>query len=206
MSFATLGNLFPAHVRGEAYVAHDCSKCALSRGRTQVVPGEGAQKPLAVFVGEAPGPDEDREGRPFIGRAGKILRESLRQAGWRDDEVWITNAVKCFPHELREDGKKTIRAPDAVETSACRPHLQAELKALKPGLIVALGRSAALSLTGDASIQLDRDHGRVLDSPAGRLFLTFHPSGLHYKTGRREQFLEDLRVAREAAKKAEASA
>ncbi len=200
MSSATLGNLVTGSQRGTAYVPHDCTRCPLSRGRTQVVPGEGPAKPLAFFVGEAPGPDEDRLGRPFIGRAGNILRTNLRTSGWKEDEAWITNSVKCFPNEPEGD-KKRIRAPLPMEIEACRPHLAAELDALRPKLVIALGRTAAASLLGEAP-PLDEVHGTVVGSyRLVPVFVTFHPSGLHYRRGRREEFVEDLRKARVMAVK-----
>ena len=200
MSSATLGNLVGGSQRGTAYVPHDCARCPLSRGRTQVVPGEGATKPLAFFVGEAPGPDEDRLGRPFIGRAGNILRTHLRATGWKDEEVWITNSVKCFPHEVDEE-KKRIRAPSPSEIEACRPHLAAELDALRPKLLIALGRTAAAALLGEAPA-LDEAHGKIAGSyRLVPVFVTFHPSGLHYRRGRLEEFVKDLRNARDMAVK-----
>lgn len=188
-------------IRGEAYVPLDCHKCPLSEGRTQVVPAEGAPAPLAFFVGEAPGPDEDREGRPFIGRAGRILRRSLAEAGWREEEVWITNAVKCFPHEV-ENGKASIRRPSGAESQACRAHLRAEVDALQPKLLIALGKTAAESLLGAKVANL----GALREKPPGQsnvggapVFVTFHPSGLHYGHATEAEFVEDLRRAREAA-------
>lgn len=184
--------------RGLPYVALDCRRCRLCEGRTQVVPAEGGAHPLAFFVGEAPGPDEDAQGRPFVGRAGKILRDALRRTGWSEDDVWITNVVKCFPHE-RQGGKRRIRAPKADEAGACRAHLRREIEALRPTLIVALGRTAATALVDDLGPRLEDARG--LRGPAradllGDVFVTFHPSGLHYGRGRRESFEADLRAAR----------
>lgn len=187
-------------MRGDAFVDASCAKCALSRTRKQVVAAEGGRRPLAFFVGEAPGPEEDREGRPFIGRAGKILRRSLAGAGWKPDEVWITNTVKCFPHESGPNGKARIRRPDAAEAAACRQHLLAEVKALRPRIIVALGQTAAQALLREppkklalvrASLQAARpDLGEVA------VFVTYHPSGLHYGHATEAEFQRDLAQAR----------
>ncbi|HLE48023.1 MAG TPA: uracil-DNA glycosylase [Candidatus Thermoplasmatota archaeon] len=188
--------------RGTAYVPVDCRRCGLCEGRTQVVPAEGGRRPLAFFVGEAPGPEEDAQGRPFVGRAGKILRATLREAGWSDDDVWITNVVKCFPYEWI-DGKKKIRAPTVAEAASCREHLRLEVAALKPPLIVALGRTAATALIDDGGANLAGLRGSA--SPArgdlgGDVFVTYHPSGLHYERGRKEAFESDLRAALRLAK------
>jgi uracil-DNA glycosylase len=202
MNSATLGNLVPGSSRGIQFVPLDCTRCPLSAHRTQVVPGEGPLHPLAFFVGEAPGPDEDRLGRPFIGRAGQILRRALRDAGWREDDVWITNVVKCFPFDMNEDRKK-IRAPSEDEVAACHDHLANEVRALRPRLIVALGRTAAARLLARDDLSLDKLHGTIAGAQDGvPVFVTFHPSGLHYKKGRNEQFVQDLRRARTLAAEA----
>lgn len=184
--------------RAMEFIDPQCRLCGLCQGRTQVVPPEGPRTARAFFVGEAPGPDEDAQGRPFIGRAGRILRGALSRAGWKMEDVWITNAVKCFPHEA-VGGKKRIRAPEPSEAEACRPFLAREIESLRPRLVVALGRTAARSLTG-RNVALDQEHGTVLLATAelhgARVFLTFHPSGLHYAKGRAEAFEEDLRHAR----------
>jgi DNA polymerase len=180
----------------------DCSLCGLSRGRTQVVPAEGDRAARVMLVGEAPGPDEDRVGRPFIGRAGKVLRRELANAGWRPEDVWITNTVKCFPFDLVES-KKKIRPPTGLESDACRLHLRRELDALRPRLIVALGRTAAQQLTGEPVPSLETVRGATLATRAALgdypVFVTYHPSGLHYAAGRLELFQADLRRARTIA-------
>jgi DNA polymerase len=163
------------------------------------VPAEGERTARLVVVGEAPGPQEDQRGRPFVGRAGKILRESLSNASVDEKDVWITNAVKCFPHE-RVDDKRQIRAPSPSEAQACRNHLRRELDVVRPRLIVALGRTAAQQLLGAKVTDLEslrgtlqRTRGELGDH---RVLVTYHPSGLHYETGRRERFEDDLRKAR----------
>lgn len=180
----------------------DCALCGLCQGRTQVVPAEGSRAARVMLVGEAPGPDEDQVGRPFIGRAGKILRRELEKAGWTPEDVWITNTVKCFPHEVVE-GKKKIRAPSEAESDACRLHLRRELDALRPHLVVALGRTAAQQLTGKPLESLEALRGATLSTRPELgdhdVFVTYHPSGLHYAKGRLELFQQDLRRARALA-------
>jgi uracil-DNA glycosylase len=182
--------------RGDAFLAPDCPVCA---GRA--VPAEGGEAPQAFFVGEAPGPTEEKLGRPFVGRAGRVLRESMAEAGWSEDEIWITNVVKRFPYEDVE-GKRKIRKPTADEIRACLPHLVAEVQALRPRLLVALGRTASEALLGRRVPTLGALRGQTLaarpELGAGPVFVTIHPSALSYGIlrGQRAGFVADLRRAR----------
>lgn len=184
--------------RGDAYLAPDCSACA---GRA--VPAEGGEAPHTFFVGEAPGPTEEKLGRPFVGRAGRVLRSALEEAGWTEPEIWITNVVKAFPH-VEVAGKRKIRKPTPAEVRACIPHLVREADDLRPRLLVALGRTAAEALLGRRVPKLGDVRGQVLPTRAelaGRpVFVTIHPSALSYGAlrGQRAGFVEDLRRARVA--------
>lgn len=182
---------------GRTFLDPTCRAC---RGRA--VPAEGSATPAVFIVGEAPGPTEEREGRPFVGRAGAILRTALRTAGWTDDELWITNIVKSFPFDL-EGGKRKIRRPTGDEVAACLPHLVREHDALKPRLLVALGRTAAEALLGRGVPKLADVRGRPLLARAelggALVFVTYHPSGLHYGHATVEEFTADLRAARRVA-------
>jgi uracil-DNA glycosylase family 4 len=109
-----------------------CRRCPLWVSRTQAVPGEGDPDTEVVFVGEGPGFNEDRQGRPFVGRAGELLVRLLATLGWRREEVFITNVVKCRPPENRD--------PEPAEVEACAPYLRRQLEILDPALIVTLGR------------------------------------------------------------------
>jgi len=109
-----------------------CTRCRLHAGRTHAVPGEGHPDTEVVFVGEGPGLNEDRQGRPFVGRAGDLLVRFLATIGWRREEVFITNIVKCRPPDNRD--------PEPDEVAACLPYLKRQLEALDPALIVTLGR------------------------------------------------------------------
>ena len=110
----------------------DCTRCRLHEGRTQAVPGEGDPDTEVVFVGEGPGMNEDREGRPFVGRAGGLLVQLLGSIGWQRDDVFITNVVKCRPPDNRD--------PQPDEIAACAPYLRRQLEALDPAVVVTLGR------------------------------------------------------------------
>jgi DNA polymerase len=109
-----------------------CRRCPLWAGRTHAVPGEGDPDTEVVFVGEGPGFNEDREGRPFVGRAGDLLVRLIGTLGWRRGEVFITNVVKCRPPENRD--------PEPAEIAACEPYLRRQLEVLDPALVVTLGR------------------------------------------------------------------
>lgn len=176
-----------------------CDRCQLNGSRTQVVPAEGPRTARLFLVGEAPGPDEDAQGRPFVGRAGKILRRSLDAAGIPADDVWISNTVKCFPHDLVEGGKRRIRKPSTEEATACRPWLRAEVKALRPALLVALGGTAAQELTGQRGIKIGDVRGKRLsarDELGGvPVVVTYHPSGLRYGHATEQDLVDDLRAA-----------
>ncbi len=193
-------------MRGEnpVFVPLDCRRCALAAGRQQVVPAEGGERPIAFFVGEAPGPEEDAQGRPFVGRAGRILRRALAGAGWRDEELWITNAVKCFPND-RVGEKRRIRKPAGPEVDACRRHLAAEVAALRPRLIVTLGATALEAVTGRRFARLGAVRASLLPARdefgSTPVFPTYHPSGLHYGHATPEEFQDDLRRARALAER-----
>lgn len=189
-----------------AFAPRDCTACGFPPGyHARVVPGEGGLRPLAFFVGEAPGPQEDAEGRPFVGRAGQILRRTLAAAGWGAEELWITNAVKCFPYE-EVAGRRRIRKPTVREMEACLPFLASEVQALEPKLLVALGATAAAAVLGEPVKQLATTRGRILPSrnELGErpVLVTYHPSGLHYRKGALAEFESDLRAARKRVEEA----
>ncbi len=129
-----------------------CRLCDLSRSRTRPVPGEGAADANVMFVGEAPGLDEDRQGRPFVGAAGRVLTEQLRRIGIDRRQVFITNVVKCRPENNRD--------PQPQEIEACRDHLLSQIAIINPKVICALGRFAARALI-DSSISISREHGKA---------------------------------------------
>lgn len=154
-----------------------CEGCELYEHATQAVFGEGPADAKVVMVGEQPGDQEDRAGRPFVGPAGQLLDRALAAAGVDRQRVYVTNAVKHFRFEER--GKRRIhQKPGGVHIAACRPWLEAELGLIQPELIVCLGATAAQSLMGrDVRIQSDR--GKLMESRwARRLMVTTHPSAL----------------------------
>lgn len=157
--------------------AEDCTRCLLYRHATQTVFGEGPSDAPIMLVGEQPGDQEDRAGRPFVGPAGHILDEALEKAGLERATVYLTNAVKHFKHEMR--GKRRMhKKPNQGEVQACRWWLDLELQTVHSSIIVAMGVTAAKALLG-RTVVLAREGGRPLTYPGGRAGLvTFHPSAI----------------------------
>ncbi|MDH4197858.1 MAG: uracil-DNA glycosylase [Candidatus Aminicenantes bacterium] len=154
-----------------------CTRCALGRLRTQAVPGEGSVTTELMFVGEGPGRDEDLQGRPFVGRAGQLLRKIIAAMGFREDEVYITNVVKCRPPENRP--------PHRDEAEACSPYLLQQIAYIRPKVIVTLGATpTSFFLPMYRSMTATRGHfGEFLGLP---VMPTFHPSYLVRNEGNRE--------------------
>jgi DNA polymerase len=154
-----------------------CRRCDLWKQATQGVAGEGPRKAKVMFVGEQPGDQEDRAGRPFVGPAGVLLRQAMEEAGLDQRKVYITNAVKHF--KFVERGKRRIHdKANADQVRACRYWLEGEIRDERPGVIVALGATAANSLLGP-SVRVMRDRGRAFPSPFGPpVFVTVHPSSI----------------------------
>jgi DNA polymerase len=152
-----------AEVRG-------CPLCKLARTRKNAVPGEGQLSTKIMFIGEAPGHSEDKEGRPFVGAAGRILDDLLKKAGIERSQVFITNMVKCRP--------PNNRVPKEDELTACRPYLDRQIALIKPKVICILGRTAYSSLLGGSSITASR--GKIVERAGQKYFLTFHPAAVIY--------------------------
>ena len=153
--------------------AQKCRGCDLYKTATQVVFGAGPARARVVFVGEQPGDQEDLQGAPFVGPAGAMLDKALADAGIPRGEVYLTNAVKHFKWEPR--GKRRIhKKPRASEIKACRPWLEAELRAVKPQILVCLGAVAAQTVLGP-QFKLMQNRGKVLE---GRIVATIHPSAV----------------------------
>jgi uracil-DNA glycosylase len=157
--------------------AADCRGCPLWKDATQTVFGDGPRKATLMLVGEQPGDREDIEGEPFVGPAGRILAKALQAAEIERGEVYLTNAVKHF--KWRPRGKRRLhQTPRAGEVEACKPWLDAELEAVRPRALLALGATAAKALYG-SSVRVTRDRGKAIDSPlAAVTALTIHPSAI----------------------------
>ncbi len=157
--------------------AAGCQACPLYKLGTQTVFGEGRKGARIVFVGEQPGNDEDLQGRPFVGPAGKLLDRALDEAGIDRKATYVTNAVKHFKWEPK--GKRRIhKKPSGSEIAACRPWLDAELEVVEPRILVALGATAAQALFGK-TFRVSKDRGKVIDSElAPSVMATVHPSSI----------------------------
>jgi uracil-DNA glycosylase len=157
--------------------AADCRGCPLWRDATQTVFGEGPRKATLMLVGEQPGDREDIEGEPFVGPAGRILAQALQGAEIDRGEVYLTNAVKHF--KWRPRGKRRLhQTPRAGEVEACKPWLEAELDAVRPQALLALGATAAKALYGP-SVRVTRDRSRLIESSLAPVAaLTVHPSAI----------------------------
>jgi DNA polymerase len=189
--------------------AQACRGCELWAPATQVVFSDGPAGAPMVLVGEQPGDKEDQEGEPFVGPAGRVLRDALAAAGVGPDAVYVTNAVKHFRFEER--GRRRVhRTPDVAHVRACLPWLQAELAVVRPRVVVALGATAARAVLGRA-VQVTRLRGQVLDDGPDlgdgptAVVVTTHPSALLRLRGRGgwdeafDALVADLAAAADAA-------
>ncbi len=161
-----------------------CTLCKLSRTRTNAVDGKGPQRAKVMFVGEAPGRNEDIEGKPFVGYSGGILDTALSKAGIRRSDIFITNIVKCRPPNNRR--------PDKDELSACRDYLEKQIAFVCPKMICILGGTAYHALLGGKSIVADR--GKIVEKEGKRYFLTIHPASVIYNGSLRSALEEDLKT------------
>jgi DNA polymerase len=168
-----------------------CTACPLHKTRTQAVPGEGVERPLALVIGEGPGASEDAEGRPFVGKAGKLLDDMLSSRGqiglYRDKNCFIANVVKCRPPENRD--------PLPEEIAACAPFLARQIALLKPLLILAVGRIPAQTLLNTAE-GIGKLRGRFYDYQGIPLLPTYHPSALLRNEELKRPVWEDLKTLR----------
>ena len=176
--------------------AAECRACPLWRTGTQTVFGEGAKAADVMLVGEQPGDKEDLAGQPFVGPAGQLLDDALEEAGIDRSRAYVTNAVKHFKWQAR--GKRRIHAkPVWAEVAACRPWLDAELKVVKPEVLVCLGATASQALLG-RQFRVTRERGRPIASDlAPNVVATIHPSAVLRADDREKEFrglIDDLRV------------
>lgn len=144
-----------------------CTACPLWKGRLLAVPGEGSRNAKIMFIGEAPGAEEDRQGLPFVGRSGKFLDEMLKLAGVERKDVFITGSCKCHPPENR--------TPTTLEITMCKSlWLDTQIEIITPKLIVLLGSVALLSILGMKEVS--KFHGKIIERENQKYFITFHPA------------------------------
>jgi len=162
----------------------DCTRCKLHRGRTKLVFGDGNPKADLVFVGEGPGRDEDQQGLPFVGRAGKLLTQMIEAMGLQRKDVYICNVVKCRPPENR--------TPEKDEVETCSPFLLRQLDAISPKVIVCLGSVAAQTLL-ETNRGISHFRGEWLEFRGRKLMATYHPAYLLRNPSAKGEVWKDLR-------------
>lgn len=160
-----------------------CARCPLHLSRTNAVPGEGRSDARVMIVGEAPGRNEDEQGLPFVGAAGRNLDELLSLAGLDRGSVFITNCVKCRP--------PANRRPSRGELDACHPYLRRQIERISPGIVILLGDTALKEFFPDSS--LGDAHGRVLKHGSTEFFPTYHPASVIYNPSLKEALERDFR-------------
>jgi len=166
-----------------------CTQCALHKGRTQAVFGVGNRQAQWLIIGEAPGADEDRQGEPFVGRAGKLLNNMLLAVGLKREEVYIANIVKCRPPNNRD--------PQPEEAQSCEPYLQRQIELIKPKLILALGRIAAQNLLKSTeAVGVLRGKPLRYGDAGIPLVVTYHPAYLLRSPREKRKAWHDLQLAR----------
>lgn len=163
----------------------DCTRCKLHGGRTHVVFGVGDPAAQLMFVGEGPGADEDQQGEPFVGRAGQLLTKMIEAMGFARSDVYIANVVKCRPPGNRD--------PEPDEIESCEPFLKAQIAAIRPRVIVALGRFAVQTLLHDAT-PISRLRGRWREYEGVKLMPTFHPAYLLRSPAEKKPAWDDLQL------------
>ena len=161
-----------------------CQKCGLAETRTNVVFGEGARDAEVMFIGEGPGEQEDRTGRPFVGRAGQLLDDMLAMIDLKREKVFIGNMVKCRPPQNRD--------PLNIEQEACIGYLRNQVALLKPKIIVCLGRIAAMTLINE-DFKITREHGQWIEKAGVWMMAMYHPSALLRDPRKRPESFEDLK-------------
>ena len=160
-----------------------CEKCMLCKTRKNAVPGKGKKNAEIMFIGEAPGRNEDMNGEPFVGSAGKKLNQALENAGLSRSMVYITNIVKCRPPENRE--------PNQEEREQCRKYLEDEFALIKPKIICLLGATAYKTILNGSEIS--KNHGKLVNKDGRNYFITFHPAAIIYNQKLAEDFQNDIK-------------
>jgi uracil-DNA glycosylase len=165
-------------------VAMACEKCRLSKSRTQVVYGVGNPNADLMFIGEAPGRDEDLKGEPFVGRAGQLLTDIIKAMKLTRDDVYIANVIKCRPPENRN--------PEPDELDACRPYIRRQVELIQPKVIVTLGRFALQSLT-EKGYAISSTRGQWLEYNGVRVMPTYHPAYLLRNPAAKKEVWADMK-------------
>ncbi|MCP8308440.1 MAG: uracil-DNA glycosylase [archaeon] len=164
-----------------------CKLCPLHKSRKNAVPGEGSIKAKLILIGEAPGVEEDEQGRPFVGRAGEILNDALKVANLKRKDLFITSVVKCRPPDNR--------IPNLEERKACNPYLKRQIDVIKPKVICLLGNIALQTFFKKASISKLR--GKAIERDGHLYFCTYHPAAILYNASLKSIIYKDMRRIKE---------
>ncbi len=163
----------------------NCTKCKLHQWRTNIVFGQGNPTSKVVFIGEGPGEEEDKQGLPFVGRAGKLLNLMIKSIGLTRDDVFITNIIKCRPPKNRD--------PEKDEIIACSPLLQKQLEIINPEIIVTLGKPAITALSGE-KLAITKIRGRLMLINGRKVLPTYHPAFLLRNPVKKREAWEDFKT------------
>lgn len=163
-----------------------CTKCRLSGTRTQVVFGVGDRSADLMFIGEAPGRDEDLKGEPFVGRAGQLLTDIIKAMKLSREQVYIANVIKCRPPENRN--------PESDELDACRPYIRRQIELIQPKVIVTLGKFALQSLSGHSSIAISSKRGEWTSYEGIKVMPTYHPAYLLRTPSAKRDVWNDMKL------------
>lgn len=164
-----------------------CRACTLAEQRTHVVFGTGTPEAEVLFIGEAPGANEDEQGLPFVGRAGQLLDDMLLMIGLHREHVYITNSVKCRPPQNRD--------PLNTEKDACRGYLRCQVQLMRPKIIVCLGRISAMELI-HPDFRITRDHGQFFEKKGVQMMALYHPAALLRDPSKKPDTFVDLKALR----------
>jgi len=164
----------------------ECTRCKLNEGRNNIVFGEGNPDARIVFVGEGPGRDEDMQGRPFVGRAGKLLTKIINAMGLKRSDVYICNVVKCRPPKNRN--------PEADEVAACEPFLLRQIRSIQPEVIICLGSVATGLLLKMKNIRMSDLRGQFHQYGNSKLMITYHPAALLRNPNFKKPVWEDMKM------------
>ncbi len=166
---------------------HSCQQCSLGKTRTNLVFGTGAPNADIMVIGEAPGKDEDEQGEPFVGRAGKLLTKIIESIDLKREDVYIANICKCRP--------PSNRAPLQDEVAACMPFLLRQIEIIKPAFILAFGATAVGSLTGTKPV-MAQARGKLTDFHGVQMLITYHPAALLYNPNLKRAVWDDMKLLR----------
>ena len=177
-----MSNLEPITITALEHTISQCEKCSLSKSRNRTVPGEGDYNAQVMVVGEAPGSNEDKTGRPFAGRAGNLLNELLSSVGIKRSQIYITNMLKCRPPNNRD--------PQQTEIDSCEPYLALQISLIQPSVIITLGRFSFSNFF--PGTPLSKARGIVREWNGIKILPVYHPAAALYNPGLKPKLLQDF--------------